>query len=465
MDIRKVLFGVFSMTLLIGCSSEYSKKLIIPTPNRVSWIITNVDVFNGKDNKIIKGQDVIIEHGKILNMMNHQATRDFTNYTEIKGKGKTLMPGMIDSHVHLSGSGSVPWESVSADEAYNLSAYLYVGVTTVYDLGGLAGDLEKLSNKVVSNEITGPSIYHTHIPITVKDGHPIPLTKEILPWPLKSMVNAISPTIDDPSEATDLIADYTNKEVDYVKVIYDQIPPGVPEMRYDQLEAIVKASHKKGYKVFVHIGSPQNAIDAAKAGADVLAHGVWRGELTSAQADTIASYNIPLIYTLTAFQNVNQISEGHFQPNNLDTTLVPQKVLNPVTSKHGLDVKQKPAMYGFFTDVHSHSEYMIPNFNLLRERGVTLIVGTDSSLPGTYAGATFIQEIFELSKNGVSNFDILTGATYLASKLFLDNPDFGMVKVGQTADLLLLDQNPLVNLKALNTPNTIILKGQIIKRN
>ena len=465
MNIRKVLFSIFSITLLIGCSSEYTKKLINYDHERASLIITDVDIFNGKDNMIIKSQDVIIENGKILNIIDHQPTRNLTNYTEIKGNGKTLIPGMIDAHVHLSGSGSVPWESVSVDEAYNLSAYLYVGVTTVYDLGGLAGDLEKLANKVANDEIIGPSIYHTHIPITVKDGHPIPLTKEILPWPLKSMVNAISPTIDNPNDAPKLIENYTKKEVDYVKVIYDQIPPGAPEMSYGQLEAIIKASHKKGYNVFVHIGSPQNAIDAAKAGADVLAHGVWRGQLTPEQADTIASFNIPMIYTLTAFQNVNQISEGHYQPNNLDTTLVPQKVLNPVTKEHGLDIIQKPAMYGFFTDVHSHSKYMIPNFKLLKERGITIIVGTDSSLPGTYAGATFIQEIFELSKNGISNFDILSGATYLSSKLFLDNPDFGTVEIGKTANLLLLDRNPLITLETLKTPNSIILKGQLIRRN
>ena len=464
MKLLKIFFAIGLVYLVSGCGTEYTKDLIQSSPNSGSIIITNVDIFNGKDQEIQKGKDVIIENGRILNITDHNATRNITNLTEIKGFGKTLMPGMIDAHVHLSGSGAVPWESVSTNEPYNLSAYLYVGVTTVYDLGGLAGDLEKLSNKVAKNEIVGPSVFHTHIPITVKDGHPIPLTKELLPWPLKGMVNSISPTIDNPSEAFKLIEDYTKKGVDYVKVIYDQIPPGAPEMNYAQLKAIIDASHSKGYKVFVHIGSPKNAVDAAKAGADILAHGVWRGELTPAQADTIASFHIPMIYTLSAFQNVNKISEGNYQPNELDTTLVPSQVLNPVTKEHGLDVKQKPAMFGFFTDVHSNSSHIIPNFKLLTKKGVTIIVGTDSSLPGTYAGSTFIQEIFNLSKNGLSNFEILTGATYLSSKLFLDDPDFGYVGIGKTANLLLLDKNPVQNLETLKSPNTIILKGEIIRR-
>jgi imidazolonepropionase-like amidohydrolase len=66
--------------------------------------------------------------------------------------------------------------------------------------------------------------------------------------------------------------------------------------------------------------------------------------------------------------------------------------------------------------------------DLFHERNVPILMGTDSSLPGTYAGSTFLQEIDTFKEYGLSNFEIFTGATYLSSKLFLKNPDFGTVE-------------------------------------
>jgi len=62
----------------------------------------------------------------------------------------------------------------------------------------------------------------------------------------------------------------------------------------------------------------------------------------------------------------------------------------------------------------------------------------------------------------MTNFEILTGSTYLSSKLFLENPDFGTVEKGKKANLLLINGNPLENLELVKTPETILLNGTII---
>ena len=93
-----------------------------------------------------------------------------------------------------------------------------------------------------------------------------------------------------------------------------------------------------------------------------------------------------------------------------------------------------------------------------------MLVGTDSNLPGTYAGSTYFQEIDLLSEYGLSNFDILRGATFLNSKLFLEKPNFGLVEEGMKANLLLIDGNPLENLDLLKQPYLILKAGNIIQR-
>ncbi len=454
-----VFFGSF---LLLGCAKNTNDPLVKFENEANSILIQDISIFNGIDAVLIPNQDVLIENGIIKNIASH--IDPIKDIHTISASGKILMPGLIDSHVHLSGSGSVPWDNISADKPYNLSAYLYAGITTVYDLGGLSADLEKLSNQVNKNELIGPDIYHTHIPITVKNSHPIPLTEQMLPWPLKSMVNAISPTIETADEAPKLIEKYVKNEVDFVKIICDQIPPGSPEMKFEELKALIDAAHKQNKKVFVHIGSPQNAVNAVKAGADVLAHGVWRGKLTPEEADIIAQSGIPVIYTIAGFQNVNNIHHGAFSPSTTDSIFVPAKILDPVTREAGKDVHQQKVMNEFFKDVAKHSPHWAENFRLLYSRKVPILIGTDSNLPGTYAGSTYYQEIEILKKYGMTNFHILTGATYLNAKLFLDEPNFGSVAIGKTANLLILNGNPLVDINSLKKPSFIIKKGRIVAR-
>lgn len=462
MKIFKSVPILFLSLILCSCADYYTKQLLRKSDNKLPIFIKNVNIFHGKDSLLISNKDVLIEKGRIKTITENFIPTSGATYHTIDGKGKTIMPGLIDAHVHLSGSGAVPWENVKANEAYNLSTYLHSGITTVYDLGGMASDIEKLSEMVVTGELLGPTVYHTHIPITVKNGHPIPLTKEMLNWPLSSLVNTLAPTIEKVEEAEEIINEYLEENIDYVKIIYDQIPPGSPEMTYEVLKALIDQVHGKGYKVFVHIGSPENAVDALNAGADILAHGIWRGKLTPEQADIVAESEVPMIYTLAAFINVDQINRGQFYPNGRDTLLIPKAVLDPVTGKNGLDVESQKVMNAFFDDVTDKSKFLLDNFRLLQERNVQMVLGTDSSLPGTYSGSTYLQEMDALKTYGLSNFEILSGATYHASRLFLDNPDFGTIEEGKKANLLLINGNPLENIELVKTPETILMNGKII---
>jgi len=450
--------------MLSTCSKGTVDRNLVEGSNKNQAILLrNVNIFNGRDSSLLLNKDVLLDSGIIKAIATYlKSTKE--EVIEIDCRGKTLMPGLIDAHVHLSGSGCVPWEKVPADMVYNLSAYLYAGVTTVYDLGGLASDISNLSKQVETGEVIGPTIYNTHIPITVKNSHPIPLTEEMLPAPLKRLVNIISPTIDKIEDAPQLIKNYLKHDIDYVKIVCDQIPPGSPEMSFEQLKALIDEAHKSDRKVFVHIGSPQNALDAIRAGADVLAHGVWRGRLSPSQADTIAAANIPIIYTLAGFHNVKAIYNGEFTPSKRDQVLVPQNILGPITGEKGKDVYHQKQMNLFFKDVVNQSPNWLYNFQLLHQRGVTILIGTDSNLPGTYAGSTYYQEIQTLKAFGLSNYEILTGATYLNSRIFLSAPDFGLVAEGYKANLLLINGNPLENIELIHEPEMILKEGEIIQK-
>ena len=426
-------------------------------------LIQNVSIFDGVNENLLHQKDVLIEKDRIKKISD-TGSINAENAQLIDGSGKTLMPGFIDSHVHVTGSGAVPWNNKKGNTQYNLDAYLYAGITTLYDLGGMASQLKKLSSKLRSGEMRGPNLFHTHIPITIKNSHPIPLSRLFLPGFMGFLANLVFPTIQKESDAKKIIRKMRTRGVNYIKIVCDKIPPDSPEMPFKLMKALVDEAHAEGFKVFVHIGSVSNALRAVEAGTDILAHGIWRDRLTEEQADKIAASGVKIIYTLAGFVNVDKINNGAFTPTEQDRKLVPCCVLEAVENEKGKMVNGRKVIGDFFQNVSDHRPHWEHNFDLLRKRNVPILVGTDSNLPGTYAGATYYQEMYELSRFGLSNYLILKGATSENAKLFQTNPDFGMIAEGKRADLLLLAENPLEKLDTIEKPVQIISGGRLIHK-
>ncbi|MCP4441527.1 MAG: amidohydrolase family protein [Aureispira sp.] len=429
----------------------------------VSTLIQNVELFDGISNTTHKNQDIIIANGRIKEI-GPTGTLKAKSEKTIDANGMFLMPGLIDSHVHISGSGAMPWKNVKPKLKYNLEAYLYAGITTIYDLGGLAGEMRKTAAKLESGKLAGPSLFHTHIPVTIKDSHPIPLAKLMLPKMLGFLANLVFPTIKKESDAKKIVRSFKKKGVHYMKLACDKIPPGSPEMPSEFLKALVRESHANNLKVFVHIGSVDNALNAVNAGADILAHGIWRDKLKQEEAQQIADSGVKVIYTLAGFVNVDKINRGEFSPSEIDRKMVPCCILDPVAEEKGKDVHKQEVMNEFFQNVSDHQPHWAHNFKLLNDLNVPILVGTDSNLPGTYAGATYYQELYELNKVGLSNLKILQGATYGNATLFIEKPDFGHVSVGAKADLLLFEKSPLEDIQAIENPTYIFKSGKRVNR-
>lgn len=466
MRFSKIVFISLAFAALIGCAGKkgsYSPLLQYEEGSPLI-LIQNVRIFDGLSPELSEAQDVTIDKGRIVAVSEPGSRKAGGDLQTINGEGKVLMPGLIDAHIHLAGSGSVPWEPIKPDVGYNLQAYLYAGITSVYELGGLASQAKKLRKRLNAGKSVGPNLYFTHAPITVDGSHPIPLGEETAPWPLNKLLKRVIPTPETKEEAEKTIARYKKMGVDYVKLICDQIPNGSPEMGAELMGYLVDAAHREGLKVFAHIGSPQNMMVAVGAGVDVLAHGVYKEELEIKEAGQLAKAGIPMVYTLSGFENVAQFSEGSFEPDELHLKLVPEEVLAPISGEAAKHMPQTGVMHDFVHMVGGERKHWKQNFARLQEAGVPIRVGTDSALPGTYPGATYHQELRLLHEYGLSIPELLIAATSGNATLFLEKPDFGRVEVGCRADLLLLNGNPLEDLQSLQNPEMIMVRGQIVKK-
>ena len=167
-----------SITAAIMFSSIVFSASAIEAEATPKTIFKNVNVFNGTENKLITGCNVVVEK----NQIKQACEKTFSiakGDTVIDGKGRTLMPGLIDAHVHLNlqnlanpaaidGISNMTWEEVGA-LAYDASQeYLYSGFTTVRDL---CGSHDGLRRHIEKGTLTGPRIYLSGACISQTSGH------------------------------------------------------------------------------------------------------------------------------------------------------------------------------------------------------------------------------------------------------------------------------------------------------
>ncbi len=444
----------------MGKKTEY-KSLIEPTEIGPNYVITNVAVFDGIDSVLLMNQDVHIEDGWIVAMGNSLTIP--LDFETIDGTGKYLLPGFIDSHVHMMASGSAPWAMIRPNPEHNLEAWLAAGITSIYDLGGIASQSKKYKKKIENGELMGPHVYYTGSPITAPNGHPIVASKALLPFPLSLFVGFLIETADEKTNVKKLIAECAVEDVNYIKIINDQLPEGISQINPNVMKALVDESHASGFKVFIHIGDSDDIESAVASGGDVLAHFPYRDALDESMVQKIKDNHVKMIYTIIGFENTYQMSIGNYIPSQLDNKLHPASLLDPVTGEMGKHINSTAVLDQFSqTLVENHVQWK-NTFKELRKSEISFAIGTDSPLPGSYPGSSFHEEMRMLYEIGYSEYEILKAATSVAAGLFLTDPKFGRINIAQMADLVLLKSNPLEDIKNTMDIELIIKSGQVYR--
>jgi imidazolonepropionase-like amidohydrolase len=430
-------------------------------------VFRGVDVFTGTSRDSLREQDVVVEGERVVAVRPSGSAPLPAGARVVEGAGHTLLPGLVDAHVHLLGSGAPGWAPRDANPEHNAEAYLYAGVTTVYDLAGFITDLHGLRARIDAGEVPGPRIFFSGPPVVAPGGMPLPTIRAAFPFPVGEMVEAYVSTVLHPVAKPELAAsaidDVVEDRADFVKVMYDAMPTGTPQLSRETLRAIVDAAHARSMKVFAHVGSVEDTVFAAEAGVDILAHGPVRGELTDADIERIRATGVPVIFNLVAWRELHELAEGRWRPTRMAQEITPPDLLETVTSDEGTRFENVT-----FRDMAARAERWVStwseNARRLHEAGVRIIVGSDSTVQGVYAGSAIHEEMRLLKEAGIDTATILLGATSRAAGLFLDDPDFGTVEVGKRADLLLVQGDPLQDIEATTRIVHVVQGGRVVER-
>jgi len=408
-----------------------------PTPKQI--LFKNVNVFNGTDNKLYKNHSVLVEGNKIQ-AISEKSIKANSNATVIDGKGKTLMPGLIDNHVHLNITGipgvssyedmqSISWEKIGAQAAANARDYFMDGFTTVRDTCGMANGLREIIN---AGNIDGPRIYISAACISPTSGHGEARSPgqraqgAESSWLQKLGIIQIA---DGPDEIRKAARTNFSNGADFLKLmagggISSSIDP-LWSHAYNQneLEAAVEAAEFFDTYVMVHAYTDRSVKSAIDAGVKVIDHGHMVSEET-----------VKLIVEKNIFWSINTSS------------LSPELALHPNFAP-GTPSGEKLISF------HEGSKNL---WKHIKKHKPKILFNVDTVLsPMGLARAHRDHEMWMMSKN-LGNIVTLRAMTSTAGELAQltkrRNPypgKLGVVEKDAYADLILVDGNPLEDLSVL----------------
>ncbi|MGW5054975.1 amidohydrolase family protein [Actinokineospora sp. NPDC004072] len=343
----------------------------------------------------------------------------------IDAAGGTVLPGLIDAHVHL-----VPGA---------LAQSLTFGVTTVLDMFSKPDVVAKAKEQASSRPDVA-DVRSSGVGATAPGGHP-------------SIIYAPFPTLTAADQAERFVAERIAEGSDYLK-IFSGTGGLWPSLNLDTITALVTAAHARGLVVVAHVSSTAGVKQVVSAGVDVLAHVPAAAELHKALVDRIAEAGIVICPTLATIENT--LGEAGGAAVAGDPRLAEalgdawaRRLTSGVSGPRGRDMPP-----------YSRAE---DNVRRLADAGVTLLAGTDAPNPGTVFGASLHRELELLVRCGISPAQALAAATTQPARVF-GLADRGRVAAGQRADLVLVSGDPLTDITTTRSIERIWRAGTACDR-
>jgi imidazolonepropionase-like amidohydrolase/ABC-type multidrug transport system permease subunit len=476
---RKKLWvaAVLAPFVVLGTWQAYSKEhlganqaLYRQLQRSDRFLIRNTRIFIG-DGRVIENGSVFVHDGKIAAIYEGAPPDPEQIKAEvIEGAGKTLLPGLIDVHVHLAASGGIGSSAGDGDYQaamqHSAAALLYSGVTAARSVGdGLDASI-KLRKAIDTGAKLGAGLFVCGPMFTAEGGHGTEFV-EHLPPAIKNTVKAqLVRTPKTPEEARKQVRELKAAGVDGIKAILEA---GWGDgMLFDRLDllivrAVAEEAHAQHLPLATHTGDARDVADAIEIGSASVEHGSWRDEIPDRLLERMAQGGIYLDPTLGVGEAYTFYFAG--KSDGLGNSLVQQ-----VVSGQALKNTREFLASGKSVNAGRAEQFQRAldqaRANLLRawKAGVPLVMGTDSGNPLVFHGPSLHHEIQLWVQAGIPIPVALQAATLNAARLLQADKHIGAIRQGLDADLLMVDGNPLQDIAATERISLVVLKGERIRR-
>ncbi len=429
-----LVVGILS-GISIGCNARGHNANTGFAKTDSTTILENGSYFDGKT--FVPFKEMIIRDGKIVSI---GTAAGKTKGQHIALDGKYIIPGLIDAHVHISGSPTFPY--IYSEPRLNANSSLNCGVTSLIDLFFPEDHFKAMKEQTAKSPEYYSSLIMSGPILTAPGGHG---TEYGVP----------TRTITTVGEATTITNEVIDGGVDVIKVVY-QGYSNKNTLTKEMVKAIVVAAHSRNKKVFVHIDLAAEAMDCIDAGVDVLAH-MPVDSLTDEQLNKIKASGIIIIPTITPYQS---LFEGHGIKYMSDSLL--WQTARPIyLAKFNRSALQKPPLPESFLKIYPSIKFRENLSNCIKMK-IPILAGTDAGNYAVFFGYSLHNEIEQYVLAGMPASDAICTATQNISMVF-PGIKTGKIEAGYDADLVVLNADPLKDIKNTKSINMVIHKGAFAK--
>ena len=408
----------------------------------MKYAFINGKILDGtKDMQVQENLSILIDGERIVDVVPPEQVS--AEYKKIDLRGRYIMPGLINMHVHLAGSGKpqkkqrdneklvnrIMSNSLTRKIAYKMVCgfareELMSGVTTIRTMGGLGDFDTRLRDEIAAGTKPGPRILAANQGISVPGGH---------------MAGSVAIAAHNIEEALKHLEQSKAEKVDLIKLmitggVMDAKEKGVPgelKMSPDMVKAICDKAHELGYLVAAHVESPEGVKVAVENGVDSIEHGAALKE------DMVQSFK----------------EQGAFVCTTLSPALPYALFDRSITN--ATEVEQYNGNVVF--------EGIIACAKTALENDIPVVLGNDVGCPWI-TQYDFWRELYYFHKYvGVSNAFALYTATARSAEMAGIGNVTGTIAPGKCADLIVTKKNPLKDLRSLRNIDMVVTRGNMIE--
>lgn len=446
------------------------------TPTSGPVVIRNVNVLAPDGEQFIPDQSILVKQNEIV------AIDSAVNYpsgaTIIDGKGKYLIPGLIDAHVHLFKSPN------------DLLLYIANGVTEIREL---IGEEDHLTwKKEIESGRIGPKMFVASPRLgsfEMMEGWMMAKTQGFMNVPNGASAKEIVRELHDQGYDGLKIYSHLNRE-SYLAVTKTAKELGMPVFGHIPFDIDYKDLWENGQSDIAHFEEIMNALQREFGnykGDEIKKHfGSFKGyedeflsfveERSDDLANKLIKHDISVTSTLWLTQSfvrqkvelnkiLSEVELAYENPGLMEGNKITSRALGwlPEVNRYrfldNVNNDQKVALEKYWNAYGQACQILARN---LSQKGVKIMAGTDANLPVAVPGFSLHDELISLNEAGLSTSEVLRSATTIPATWLKSNS--GKIAVGYEANMILLDKNPLVNISHTKTINTVIAGGRIFDR-
>lgn len=407
---------VFRLRVPDGKATRLPTRIEVATPAPAPLLLSNIRVLDFKARNFSAPQSMLVENGRIRWIGAEAAHRLPSGVVRIDGQGRYAIPGLFDAHVHTA------WMNQQASE----DAYIAFGVTSVRDTGGSLDLLNALDDRSRYTTAPAPRFFYSG---------------EIMEGTMPLWGDEFY-TIANEQEARAEVRHLKARGASFVKVY--------PSLPWNLQGAVADEAHRIGLPMVGHGLSPEEMIRRVLWGSESIEHNQVVVRVYEDIHNLLAATHMPADLTLAVGgRELMAASDPQWLQNWRVLEYVPES-----SRRGGAVTKSRSELLDTFKD-------RLDRIHKAHDRGVIMPTGTDSLMGGVYFGLSLHWELGQFADAGIAPIDVLHSSTQGGADLVGASRDLGSLEPGKLADVVLLDRNPLEDIRNTQAIWRVIKGGTV----